>query len=136
MQLQHDIDILEQWSETWLLSFNVTKCKILHIGNPAANCNHKYTLHGVMLELLEDIRDLGICMDSKLKFHIHTDFTANKANRILDLISKVIECKNSDIMLKLYKSLVRPLLEYNNAIWGPYYIMDKHKTEARLAVQY
>ena len=66
-------------------------------------------------------------MDSKLKFHIHTDFTANKANHILGLISKVFECKGSDIMLKLHKSLVRPLLEYNNTIWGPYYIMDKHK---------
>ena len=104
MQLQHDIDVLEQWSETWLLSFNVTKCKILHIGNPAANRNHKYTLHGVALELLEDICDLGICMDSKLKFHTHTDLTTNKANRILGLISKVFECKDSDIMLKLYKS--------------------------------
>ena len=84
--------------------------KILHIGNPAANCNHKYTLHDVVLELLEDIRDLRI-MDSKLKFHIHTDFTTNKANRILGLISKVFECKDSNVMLKLYKSLVHPLLE-------------------------
>ena len=68
-------------------------------------------------------------MDSKLKFHIHTDFTANKVNRILGLISKVFECKDSDIMLKLYESLVQPLLEYNNAIWGPYYIMDKQRIE-------
>ena len=83
-----------------------------------------------MLELLEDIRNLGICMDSKLKFHIHTDFTTNKANRILGLISQAFECKDSDIMLKLYKSLVRPLLEYNNTMWGPHYIMDKHKLEA------
>ena len=36
LQSQHDIGILEQWSEKWLLSFNVTKCKILHIGNPVA----------------------------------------------------------------------------------------------------
>ena len=120
LQLQHDIDVLEQWSETWLLSFNVTKCKILHIDDS----------HVVMFELFEDIRDLGICMDSKLKFHTHTDFTANNANCILGLISKVFECKDSDIMLELYKSLVHPLLEYNNAIWGPYYIMDKHKIEA------
>ena len=81
------------------MSFNIIKCKILHIGNPAANCNHKYTLHGVALEPLEDIRDLGICMNSKLKFHTHTDLTANKANHILGLISKVFECKDSDIML-------------------------------------
>ena len=90
------------------MAFYVTKCKI---GNPAANCNHKYTLHGVVLELLEDIRDLGICMDSKLKFHTHPDLIANKENRILGLISKVFECKDSDIILKLYKSLVCPLLD-------------------------
>ena len=130
LQLQHDIDVLEQWSETLLLSFNVIKCKILHVGNPTANCNHKYTLRGVALERFEDIHDLGICMDSKLKFHTHTGLTANKVNHILGLISKVFECKDSDIMLKLYKSLVYPLLEYNNAIWGPYYIIDKHKIEA------
>ena len=63
LQLQHEIDILEQWSEKWFMSFNVTKCKVLHIGNPAANCNHKYIQHGVILEFLEDIRNLRIYMD-------------------------------------------------------------------------
>ena len=130
LQLQRDIDILEQWSKQWLLSFNVIKCKVLHIGNPVANCNYQYTLCGVLLETVEDTRDLGIYIDSKLKFHVQTDFTTNKANRVLGLISKVFECKDSDVVLKLYKSLVRPLLEYNNTIWGPHYIMDQRKTEA------
>ena len=89
----------EQWSDTWLLSFNVTKCKILHIGNPAANCNHKYILHGVMLELLEDICDLGICMDSKLKFHIHTDFSTNKTNHILGLVLKYLNVRTQILCL-------------------------------------
>jgi len=38
----------------------------MHIGNNATNCNYHYTLNGVDLELLEDIRDLRIQMDSKL----------------------------------------------------------------------
>ena len=36
----------------------------------------------------------------------------------------------SDIILKLYKPLVCPLLEYNNLIWGPHYVMDKQNVEA------
>jgi len=44
---------------------------------------------------------------------IHTDSTVNKTNHILGLISKAFECKDLDIALKLYRSL---LLEYNNAI--------------------
>jgi len=130
LQLQRDIDVLVQWSKTWLLSFSVNKCKVLHIGNTAINCNHQYMLQDVELELLEDMRDLGIYVDSKLKFHVHTDIVTNKANRTLGLIHKVFECKDSDIIIKLYKSLVRPLLEYNNVIWGPQYVMDKQKVEA------
>jgi len=39
LQLQCDIDVLVQWSKTCLLSFNVNKCKVLHIGNTAIQCN-------------------------------------------------------------------------------------------------
>ena len=42
----------------------------------------------------------------------------------------VFECKDADIILNLYKSLVHPQLEYNNSIWGPHYISDKLKVEA------
>jgi len=69
-------------------------------------------------------------MDSKLKFHVHMNSVTNKANCILGLISKVFECKDPDIMLKLYKPLVQPILEYSNVIWGPNYIMDKQEVEA------
>ena len=41
LQLQHDIDVLVQWSKRWLLSFNVSLCKILHIGNSTVHCSHQ-----------------------------------------------------------------------------------------------
>ena len=75
-------------------------------------------LQDVELELLEDMQDLGIHVDSKL------NIVTSKANRTFGLIHKVFECKDSDIIIKLYKSLVRPLLEYNNVIWGPQYVCN------------
>ena len=33
------------------------------------------------------------------------------------------------MIIKLYKSLVRPQLEYGNAIWGPYYTIDQKSIE-------
>jgi len=30
-------------------------------------------------------------------------------------------CKNKDIMIPIYKALIRPLLEYANSIWCPHY---------------
>ena len=30
-------------------------------------------------------------------------------------------------MVKLYKTLVRPIIEYNNVLWGPFYVIDNQK---------
>jgi len=68
-----------------------------------------------------------------LKFHEHTYSTSlvtNKANRILGLINKSFACLDSDMLVCLYKSMVRSILEYANVIWGPYYLMDQRKVEA------
>ena len=34
-----------------------------------------------------------------------------------------------DVMVKLYKTLVRPIIEYNNVLWGPFYVSDNQKIE-------
>ena len=36
---------------------------------------------------------------------------------------------NESVLLQLYKSMVRPILEYGNVIWGPHYIFDQRKLE-------
>ena len=69
----------------------------------------------------ENIRDLGIQVDAKLKFHTHMDTVVKKAYRVLGLICKSFECKDSDIIVKLYTTLVCPIVEYNNVLWGPSY---------------
>ena len=33
------------------------------------------------------------------------------------------------MFLNLYKSLVRPIIEYGNVIWGPSYILDQQSIE-------
>jgi len=43
------------------------------------------------------------------------------ANTILRMINRTIGNKHSDIMVKLYKSLVHPHVEYCTAAWLPYY---------------
>ena len=100
---------------------------MLHIGNTPYTGN--YALDGIQLELLDNYRDLGIQIDSKLKFHIHTDTVVKKAYRVLGLIRKSFECKDYDVIVKLYKSLVRPIIEYNNVLWGPFYVSDNQKIE-------
>ena len=106
---------------------NASKCKVLHIGSTPYTSN--YTLEGIQLELLDNFRDLGIQIDPKLKFHIHTNTVVKKAYRVLGLICKSFECKGSDVIVKLYKTLVRSIIEYNNILWGPFCVLDNQKIE-------
>ena len=46
-----------------------------------------------------------------------------KTYRLLGLICKSFECKDSDVIVKLYKTL------YNNVLWGPLYVLDNQKIE-------
>ena len=33
------------------------------------------------------------------------------------------------LFYKLFTTLIRPILEYSNSIWGPHFILDQHKVE-------
>ena len=58
-------------------------------------------------------------MDPKLKFDQHVELIANKANRMLGLITRSFIFLDGPTVKKLYSSLVRPILEYGNVIWAP-----------------
>ena len=55
--------------------------------------------------------------------------TAKKANCVLDVIKRNIKCKNAAIIMRLYKSLVRPRLEYCIQAWSPYHKKDTEELE-------
>jgi len=121
--LQQDLDNLFKWSQDWQLCFNVTKCKVLHIGS-----NQQYKEYRLGRDIIASSnveRDLGILIDSKLKFHEQCSAVIAKANKLLGMIRQSFEYTNTDMILRLYKSLVRPIIEYGNIIWGPHYTMDQ-----------
>ena len=64
-------------------------------------------------------------MDKELKFHKQTSVAVKKANQILGLIKKTMATKNEKQYHYIYMTLVRPHLEYANAIWGPVYKQNR-----------
>ena len=49
---------------------------------------------------------------------------SKKAICVLDMTKRNIKCKNVAIIMRLYKSLVRPSLEYCIQAWSPYHKKD------------
>ena len=126
-QLQADLDRLAEWSRMWQMKFNIGKCKVLHLGSN--NINSKYYMDTHELEAVNEERDLGIIVSSDMKASRQCRSAYNKASRILGMMSRTIKYRNEATLLCLYKTLVRPLLEYCSPAWSPHYVKDKDLLE-------
>ena len=121
--LQTSLDKLSSWTDDWGVNFNCGKCGVMHLGKN--NPKHKYTINGTPLNETVLEKDLGVWVDPLLNFEEHINKTVKKARQISGLIIRTISFKSKDIMIPLYKSLVRPILEYGNAVWSPYLKKNK-----------
>jgi len=57
-QLQKDLNTLLSWADDWQMLFNVSKCKVMHLGHK--NCGFIYYMDGKSLDTVEVEKDLGI----------------------------------------------------------------------------
>ena len=74
-------------------------------------------------------RDLGVYVDNDLKFRKQAASAVAKASQVLALIRKSFRAINCDTLPLLFKSLVRPHLEYGCCIWGPFSKADRKAVE-------
>ena len=112
--LQNDLRNLCKWSQDWLMLFNVDKCKVMHIGNN--NIKAIYEMNGKLLEEVTEERDLGVITQNDLKCSSQCIKAVETTNRVLGMIKRTFSVRDESIILQLYKSLVRPHLEYRPSV--------------------
>lgn len=128
INMQLDLNKITEWSEKWKMPFNVDKCQVLHVGSK--NKKFKYEMKGKELRSTSQVKDLGVIITESLKPSIQCTTSANKANRALGFIKINFTYKSKDIIIPLYKSIVRPHLEYAVQFWSPYLVKDINKLES------
>ena len=111
----------------WQLNFNISKCKYIHYGKKYALGG--YNINGQPLTSVDYHKDLGVTFDCYLNFHQQTSEVALKVDRVLACMKRALVDLNCDAFLKLYKALVRQIMECRNIIWGPHFLLDKRKLE-------
>jgi ribonuclease P/MRP protein subunit RPP40 len=121
-RVRSDLDKLMAWSEKWKMPFNLDKCKVMHLGNQ--NPTMKYELGGKELITVEEEVDLGVMFTESFKVGKQCARAAKSANKILGLIFRTVSGRSPEVLLPLYKALVRPQMEYCMQIWRPYLKKD------------
>jgi hypothetical protein len=116
--LQNDINNLVHWSDKWLLKFNKSKCKYVHLGHAT---NTKYKMGENEINQVTEEKDLEVLIDDKLKFQQHINQQTKKANQRLGMIKRSFSYMEKEMFITLLQSIVRPYLEYGSNVWSVIY---------------
>ena len=114
---ESDLHVLQEWENTWLLMFNVSKCKVLHVGRE--NPRNQYMFLGSVLENCSTEKDLGVIFNEKLNFFDHIYASISKAKSSLAWLLRNTISRDPYVMKTAYKALVRHNLEYCCQVWSP-----------------
>ena len=125
-EIQVSVDQSETWAEMWEMVFNLKKCKHLHIGSRYQPTTYtmKSGQEQIEIEKVSNEKDLGVIMDQALKFSEHINTKINKANRNLGIVFRIFTYMDKEMFLNLYKSIVRPHLEYAATVCTPLFKKD------------
>ena len=119
-----DTKLYREWSKTWQLSFNSGNCEVIRISHARDKSIPSYTLAETCLESVERIKDLGVTITKDLSWSQHVAIVVSKANKVLGIIKRTVGPVDTQVFCMLYKSLVRPILEYAVPVWSPYLVKD------------
>jgi hypothetical protein len=123
--LQHNLNLLVNWSKLWQLPISIGKCitmligmlKQMHLHPPSPT---RYFLNTTPLEYANSVKDLGVIIDGNLQFKDHINCIVHNASCRASMILKCFQSHNINLLCRAFIVYVRPLLEYNSPVWSPH----------------
>ena len=131
--LQNDLDNVVRWSQSNNMKLHEDKFELLVHKHKRHDTFHElpfmkeytsYTTSSGNVYPVKQLRDLGITVTSDLSWSSHIAEAVAKARATASWVLSVFKTRDSAVMITLYKSLVRSLLEYCCPLWNPSKIND------------
>ena len=128
-QLQSDLNEVINWCKKWNLSMNSKKCKAMRFFQPVPDQSSGYNIETTQIDFVDNYKDLGIIMSSKLDWSKHYTYICSKAYASLHLVRRTVTSNNIQTKRRLYLALVRSHFSYCSQLWRPLLIMDIKRLE-------
>ena len=103
------------------MSFNLDPNKqaaeVLFSRKVNSDDHSKLTFNGNQVQRCSSQKHLGLFSDNKLDFNKHLDKKISKCNKIIGMMKKLSPPVSRQSLLTIYKSFVRPILDYVDIIY-------------------
>ena len=109
--LQNNLNDLQQWSDRWQLNISYKKCSVLYLGKQRIMPQVNLVLCNNTVPQVNSARNLGVIVDSHLKFDMHINHIVTRAHRLASLIHSYFISRDPSTLMRAFVTYVRPLLE-------------------------
>ncbi|XP_065683269.1 uncharacterized protein LOC124813894 [Hydra vulgaris] len=92
-EIQNNLNKAFEWTQDWLLKFNISKCVVMHYGS--TNKSYPLFINGIQLHDSKSERDLGIIFSTNLKWKDQVTMAIGKAYQMLGRIKKSFSHSNN-----------------------------------------
>ena len=130
-KLNQDLNRKNNWAFQWKMSLNpdsskqaqevIFSRKLQKSIHPTLSFNNNTVTQSVTQ------KHLGMLLDTKLDFHGHLKSIFNKVNKTIGLLRKLHNTLPRLPLLTIYKSFVRPHLDYGDIIYDQAYNVSFHQ---------
>ena len=121
-QLQQCLTRIEKWADRNGFRFSKTKTVCMHFCNlRKLHPEPELTLYGSAIPLVDQFKFLGVIFDRKLSFIPHIKYIKTKCQKALNLLKVVSHMDwgaDRDVLLRLYRALIRSKLDYGSIVYG------------------
>lgn len=116
------LDIVSEWGVRNKLRFAAHKTNAMVLTRKLKYDVPVLNMSGTRLNLVQEVKLLGLIIDSKLTFNAHVSATCKKAADIykqLACAAKVTWGLNREIIRTIYVSVIEPIVMYAASAWAP-----------------
>ena len=125
--LQASLHHFSKWLDEHQLRLAPEKCSVLTLS--LSEPNPSFFLNNTQISSSKFIRDLGIIISDNLKWEKHIDYIYRNASTSAYQISRFSKTRNIWTLIKLFKTYIRPKLEFNTPLWSPHLTKDITRIE-------
>ena len=117
--LNKDLQTVQEWGQQWLVSFNSSKTKsIRHTRSRDTSDLFDLQMCDTTLDEQQSISLLGLTVSRDLSWKKYLQSVCKQASQRIGCLYRACRFLHPEVVLYLYKSTVRPLMEYCCHLWA------------------
>ena len=117
-QLQSDLRDTVDWGKKWLVDFSAGKIQLVSFDWSNNNGSTDVKMYGSVLEEKSPFEMMGLTFPSKLDCGCYIFSFAKTASKKIGALIRSVKFLSPEVALCLYKSTIRPCIEYYCHIWA------------------